>query len=161
MNLIEKIKAIFGLDDIAPDVIHSYFGSMTSEINGQPDDLWQTEMLFEPLNRKIVVDIYAGAEGPDSRHIEFYEHFTANYVALIQRVSAHVLKELQSRHGVKSGSSFETAFELFGVLIPREGDINNLWSLCFTCLADAEGYDYVVELEQNIVSGVIVFERDA
>jgi len=154
MSFIDKIKDMFSSKPAEPDLIHPIFGNMISEVCGDENDFWQSEINFEPLNTEICINVNAGAKGPSDAQVEFYKEFSTNYQKEFNFVAPALIKEFEDWFNEKLTGDFVKNFLFVGITIPKDGDRNNFWELSFDCLADRHGHMFTAEIENNEITNI-------
>ncbi len=154
MSFITKLKELFKKKAIEPDLVHPLFGNMISEVCGNEDDFWQTELKFEPTNSEICINVLAGSEGPSDSQQEFFELFIKNYQRDFDFVAPALIKEYEDWFQKGLDGEFLSNFTFVGLTIPRNGDRTTPWELSFDCLEDKHGHMFTAEIVNGVVTNV-------
>ncbi len=154
MRLFERFKMWFTVKPKVADQSHHVFGILHPEVCGDADDFWQAELLFDPLNVEICVNIKAGIEGPSEEQAEFFKRFEIEYLSRFESIYKPLKKEVENWIEHKLSGEFIVDFEFCGLTIPVSGNINNFWEMSFYCPAEGRDHIFTVELLNNKVKNI-------
>ena len=154
MSFVGNLTRIFKPKATEPDLVHALFGNMMSEVCGSEDDFWQSEIIFEPLNCEICVNVIAGSEGPNESQSNFFKLFIQNYKTDFDFVAPFLTKEYEDWFQEKLEGDFLKNFTFVGITVPKNGDKTGFWELSFDCLADDNGHMFTAEIENGVVTNV-------
>jgi len=118
------------------------------------DDFWQSDIVFEPLNIEISLNVYAGGDGPSESQEKFYRSFIANYQSDFEFVAPALITEYEGWFEKSLKGEFLDNFRFVGISIPKGGNRNEHWSLSFDCLADEDQHMFTAEIENGVVTNV-------
>jgi len=128
--MLNKLKQfLFGKPPIQKQ--HDFFGKILFMGGDIPkdDDYWEAELEIKGSREPITILINAPIDGPDSRHVSFYEGCVADLDALFERCWPVFEPDFQEWTGNKFSGKWRDAFELMSIEIPREGDVTNEWTV--------------------------------
>ncbi|MDJ0938625.1 MAG: hypothetical protein QNJ00_02545 [Woeseiaceae bacterium] len=146
MGIFDNIARLIRERLFKPDMVHPVFGELMSDVAGDDHDMWQADsIVFAPLDLEIGLTIYAGENGPNEAHVEFYREFERRYEDEFARVAPALLQTFEEWFGEQP--EFGEAFRFAALIIPRNGDRQNEWGLSFECIADPDQHLYTATLK--------------
>ncbi len=112
---------------------HDFFGKILFMGGETPeeDDYWECELKIEGYSKPICVLITAGIDGPSQKHVDFFKEIISNLDNLFKRCWPIFEPDFEEWTRKTFCGNWKDDFELDGLQIPKDGNINNEWDVCY------------------------------
>ncbi len=147
-RILQIIKR-FLLGKPAPKMQHDYFGCIVFMGGDSPqdDDYWECE-LIEADKEPISIQIMADINGPVAAQQTFCAGMLADQNALFARCWPVLAADFEPWTQKKFSGDWRDDFELMGFSIPKNGDENNEWEVCY--FVDSANHYFTARFESGV-----------
>ena len=134
---------------------YPYFGQMVYFGHRDPAKCyWETELSHPDLEKKIGVTLKGTPNGPEPSEEEFCRMVMSDLNSLFAKCSDAFRAEFARWTKESFPSDWRESFTLDGFSVPRHGDVNEEWDVCY--FATPTGHFFTAEFEQGRVARVVV-----
>ena len=128
--MLQKLKEfIFGKPPI--EIEHEFFGKMFFMGSDIPadNDYWESELTIDGVHFTLTILVNAPKEGPDEKHVSFYQNVTSDLGALFDRCWPIFEPDFKQWTNKEFSGNWKDDFELMSIEIPMDADENNEWTV--------------------------------
>lgn len=128
---------------------HDFFGRilfMGGEIPSD-DGYWECKLQVEGVKEPIGVTINANTEGPKPEQVTFYKNAISNLDNLFDQCWPIFEPDFEQWTQKKFSGNWRDDFELMGIEIPKDANLNNKWAVCY--FVDQANHYFTAQFENG------------
>jgi hypothetical protein len=137
------------------ETTHPYFGQMVFFGHRDPAKCyWEAELSHSDLEKKVGVTLKGAPSGPEPSEEAFCRQVMSDLDTLFARCRDAFRAEFPKWTKDPFPSDWRQSFSLDGFSVPRHGDIDGKWDVCY--FAKPAGHFFTAQLDGGHVARVVV-----
>lgn len=144
--MLKKLKEkILGKPSIVID--HDFFRkiSFMGDKKAAEEDYWEGELKVDGCKDSIGISITADIDGPTAAQVDLYIQLTSNLDELFRSCWSVFEPDFEQWAGKKFSGHWRDEFELVGIGIPKDANLNNKWHVCY--FVESAGHFFTAQFE--------------